>query len=85
MPPYFIAVHAGAGYHGPNKEEAYTAAMRRALRAAAAALDQGCSSMDAVKIAICALEVCHCSCNQCTAVQFSQRWKMRYVPARIML
>ncbi|KAF6251964.1 nucleophile aminohydrolase [Scenedesmus sp. NREL 46B-D3] len=56
MPSYFIAVHAGAGYHGPAKEAAYTAAMRSALRAAAAALDQGCSSMDAVKTAICALE-----------------------------
>jgi hypothetical protein len=33
------------------------AAMRAALTAAAAALEQGCSSMDAVKAAICALEV----------------------------
>lgn len=57
MPPYFIAVHAGAGYHGPHKEAAYLAAIRDALAAAAAVLEQGGSSMDAVKAAICALEV----------------------------
>uniref|UniRef100_A0A383V1S9 Uncharacterized protein n=1 Tax=Tetradesmus obliquus TaxID=3088 RepID=A0A383V1S9_TETOB len=56
MPPYFIAVHAGAGYHGPQKEAAYLAAIRAALAAAAAVLEQGSSSMDAVKAAICALE-----------------------------
>jgi taspase (threonine aspartase 1) len=57
MPPYFVAVHAGAGYHSPAKEAAYLAAMRAALTQAAAAFDQGCNSMDAVKAAICALEV----------------------------
>jgi isoaspartyl peptidase/L-asparaginase-like protein (Ntn-hydrolase superfamily) len=57
MQPYFIAVHAGAGYHGTSKELAYRAAMQQALKAAAACLDSGGSSMDAVKSAICALEV----------------------------
>lgn len=59
MPPgCFIAVHAGAGHHGVNREAAYKAAMRSAVKAAAAALEQGQSSMDAVKAAICVLEVC---------------------------
>lgn len=58
MPPgSFIAVHAGAGYHGTAKEPAYTSAMRAALTAAQRCLDQGGSSSDAVRCAICVLEV----------------------------
>eukprot|EP00878_Enallax_costatus_P039453 GHUV01045192.1.p1 GENE.GHUV01045192.1~~GHUV01045192.1.p1 ORF type:complete len:154 (+),score=7.93 GHUV01045192.1:94-555(+) len=55
---YFIAVHAGAGYHGrERKAAAYTAAMRQALKAAADYLDQGRDCVAAVKAAICILEV----------------------------
>lgn len=53
----FIAVHAGAGYHGTSKEHTYRAAMQQALQAAAQCLDAGGSSMDAVRSAICVLEV----------------------------
>lgn len=55
---YFVAVHAGAGYHGrERKAAAYTAAMRKALGAAAECLDRGLDSLAAVKAAICVLEV----------------------------
>jgi isoaspartyl peptidase/L-asparaginase-like protein (Ntn-hydrolase superfamily) len=57
MQNYFIAVHAGAGYHGASKEAAYKSALQAALAAAAQCLDAGGSSFDAVEAAICALEV----------------------------
>lgn len=60
MGQYFIAVHAGAGFHSASKEVAYAAAMHQALQAAAKCLQDGGSSMDAVMRAICALEVCWC-------------------------
>jgi taspase (threonine aspartase 1) len=58
MSQYFIAVHAGAGFHAGSKEVAYAAAMHQALQAAAKCLQDGCSSVDAVMRAICVLEVC---------------------------
>jgi isoaspartyl peptidase/L-asparaginase-like protein (Ntn-hydrolase superfamily) len=57
MQNYFIAVHAGAGYHGASKEAAYKSALQAALAAAAQCLDAGGTSFDGVKSAVCALEV----------------------------
>ncbi len=54
---YFVAVHAGAGFHAASKEVAYRTAMHQALQAAAKCLQDGGSSMSAVKCAICVLEV----------------------------
>ncbi|KAL6058032.1 Threonine aspartase [Balamuthia mandrillaris] len=35
--PFFVAVHAGAGYHAPKNERRYLGAMKRALLMAASA------------------------------------------------
>lgn len=76
MQPYFIAVHAGAGYHGYSKELSYRVAMQQALKAAAECLDSGGSSMDAVKSAICVLEVI---LQQCSCLYLLARTHSRYV------
>jgi isoaspartyl peptidase/L-asparaginase-like protein (Ntn-hydrolase superfamily) len=55
--PYFVAVHAGAGYHAPHKEAAYAAALDSALDAAAACLERSGSALEAVRDAISVLEV----------------------------
>ncbi|KAJ2406870.1 hypothetical protein GGI10_005097, partial [Coemansia sp. RSA 2530] len=53
---YYVAVHVGAGYHGPSKEPEYKAAMKSACRAAAALLGSGGSASEAVACAISILE-----------------------------
>lgn len=53
----FIAVHAGAGFHGLSKENSYKVALQQAMQAAMVCLDQGGSSLEAVRSAICVLEV----------------------------
>lgn len=54
----FIAVHVGAGFHSHQKEAGYREAMRQAVEAAAAALQAGRSSVEAVVAAIRMLEDC---------------------------
>eukprot|EP01116_Phalansterium_solitarium_P008659 TRINITY_DN22602_c0_g1_i1.p2 TRINITY_DN22602_c0_g1~~TRINITY_DN22602_c0_g1_i1.p2 ORF type:complete len:147 (-),score=28.96 TRINITY_DN22602_c0_g1_i1:326-766(-) len=56
-PPFFVAVHVGAGVHSRRREAAYLDVMRRALRAAADALnDEHASAVDACTAAICVME-----------------------------
>ncbi len=58
---YSLAVHGGAGTilksnMTPEKEAAYHAGLRRALEAGEAVLKDGGSALDAVTVAVCALE-----------------------------
>lgn len=56
-PPFFVAVHVGAGYHSPASAKLYRRAMHRACIAAASVLTQGGgNSLDAVVAAIKVLE-----------------------------
>ncbi|XP_021748171.1 putative threonine aspartase isoform X3 [Chenopodium quinoa] len=56
-PPFFVAVHVGAGFHAPSNEKPLRSAMNRACLAAAAILrmDSG-ECVDAVEAAIRVLE-----------------------------
>lgn len=52
-----IAVHAGAGYHDPKREEEYARAMRRACQRGSEVLtSNGCCTLRAVEAAIAVLE-----------------------------
>eukprot|EP00887_Chlorella_sp_A99_P001075 scaffold14.g1075.t1 len=60
--PFFVAVHAGAGYHSPAKEATYSGALADTCRAAAAVLAGGGAPEAAVEVAIRLLEDCP-ACN----------------------
>ncbi|KAJ1976824.1 hypothetical protein H4R35_002536 [Dimargaris xerosporica] len=53
---FFVAVHAGAGYHSFANEKHYQRACHRACQCAALALQNGADSTEAVRAAIAALE-----------------------------
>jgi beta-aspartyl-peptidase (threonine type) len=63
MPPYTLAIHGGAGTilrseMTADKEAAYTHALKEALEAGESILQGGGSALDAVTIAVSALEDC---------------------------
>jgi taspase, threonine aspartase, 1 len=55
--PFFVAVHAGAGWHSPSKEAAYRRALCDAVSAATAAIADGADPLSAAVAALRVLEV----------------------------
>ncbi|XP_071478538.1 threonine aspartase 1-like [Diadema antillarum] len=56
-----VGVHLGAGYHSPDRQEEYRGAINKACQEAISLLKSGGSAVDAVSVAVAALEDCPCT------------------------